>query len=74
MSFGTEMNWLVSGVLSMIMYSPGLVVDCSSESAGRENRSGYSFVVRRVRSGRTRRGLAAWADEDEEELPAGVER
>ena len=39
-SFGTEMYWLVSGVLSMIMYSAGLVVDCSRESAGREKRSG----------------------------------
>lgn len=66
----------------MIMYSPGLVVDCSRESAGRENSSGYSFVVNKVRSGSSLRGLFAplappeelLVDDDELELPAGLAR
>jgi hypothetical protein len=57
----------------MIMYSLGLVVDCSSESAGRENNRGYSFVVRRVSKGISRSGREAGVVE-EEVLPAGEER
>lgn len=57
----------------MIIYSLGLVVDCSSESAGRENSKGYSFVVRSVSNGISRSGREAGVVE-EDVLPAGDER
>jgi hypothetical protein len=77
-SLGTEMYWFVNGVLSIIMYSPGFVVDCSNESAGREKSKGYSFVVSKVSNGNNLNGRLATPLVDVldelEELPAGVDR
>lgn len=66
----------------MIIYSPGFVVDCSSESAGRENSSGYNFVVSRLSNGKSLSGLVAppapaeelLVEDEELELPAGLAR
>jgi hypothetical protein len=60
------------------MYSPGFVVDCSNESAGREKSKGYSFVVSKVNNGSNLNGRLATPLVDVldelEELPAGVDR
>ena len=65
------MNVLTSGSLSMIIYSKGFVVDCSSDDAARENSNGHRVRVRRVKRGRMRVGRVEGgrgdADDDDDE-------
>lgn len=61
------MKVLTSGSLSMIIYSRGLVVDCSRDDAARENSRGHRVRVRRVSKGRIRVGRVEGGSGDEDD-------